>query len=51
MLIHPLAVHFPLALRQRRANRVAGILLALSLTGAILVAVTGWLGGELRNVM
>jgi len=37
--------------RWRTQNRVAGILLGLSLAGAILIAVTGYLGGALRDVM
>jgi len=37
--------------RWRTKNRVAGILLGLSLAGAILIAVTGYLGGTLRDVM
>ena len=32
-------------------NRLAGTLLILSLLGAILVAIAGYLGGELRTVM
>ena len=32
-------------------DRIAGGLLTLSLLGALLIAVTGYLGGELRNVM
>lgn len=37
--------------RRRTQNRVAGILLGLSLAGAILIAITGYLGGALRDVM
>jgi uncharacterized membrane protein len=37
--------------RWRTQNRVAGILLGLSLAGAILIAVTGYLGAALRDVM
>jgi len=37
--------------RRRDPQRVAGALLALSLVGALLVAIAGYLGGELRNVM
>ena len=37
--------------RVRSHGRIAGALLVLSFLGAILIAVTGYLGGELRNVM
>ncbi|HSB68607.1 MAG TPA: DUF2231 domain-containing protein [Candidatus Methylomirabilis sp.] len=37
--------------RVRRQHRMQGVLLALSLLGAILIAVAGYLGGDLRNVM
>ncbi len=37
--------------RWRTQNRVSAILLALSLTGAVLVAIAGYLGGDLRSVM
>ncbi|HSB82594.1 MAG TPA: DUF2231 domain-containing protein [Candidatus Methylomirabilis sp.] len=37
--------------RVRMRDRIAGGLLTLSLLGALLIAVTGYLGGELRNVM
>lgn len=37
--------------RWRTRNRVSATLLALSLTGAVLVAITGYLGGDLRSVM
>jgi len=33
------------------ANRLSATLLTLSLTGALLVAITGYLGGDLRSVM
>jgi len=32
-------------------NRMSGMLLTLSLVGAVLVAITGYLGGDLRGVM
>jgi uncharacterized membrane protein len=32
-------------------NRMSATLLALSLVGAVLVAITGYLGGDLRDVM
>ena len=37
--------------RWRTQNRVSATLLTLSLAGAILVAITGYLGGDLRSVM
>lgn len=37
--------------RWRTQNRVSAILLALSLTGAVLVTIAGYLGGDLRGVM
>jgi uncharacterized membrane protein len=37
--------------RWRTQNRIAGILLGLMLAGAILIAITGYLGGALRDVM
>ena len=37
--------------RWRTRNRVSATLLALSVTGAVLVAITGYLGGDLRSVM
>ena len=37
--------------RRRTQKRLAGILLGLSLAGAILIAITGYLGGALRDVM
>ncbi len=37
--------------RWRTRNRLGTFLLALSILGAILIAVTGYLGAELRNVM
>ena len=37
--------------RWRTDNRAAGRLLPLSLLGAALIAATGYLGGDLRNVM
>ena len=37
--------------RWRTANRLSATLLTLSLVGALLVALTGYLGGDLRNVM
>ena len=37
--------------RYRSQNRLAGPLLALSLVGAILIAIAGYLGGDLRTVM
>jgi uncharacterized membrane protein len=37
--------------RWRTANRLSATLLALSFAGAVLVAVAGYLGGDLRNVM
>ena len=37
--------------RYRSQNRLAGMLLWLSLIGAILVAIAGYLGGDLRTVM
>jgi uncharacterized membrane protein len=37
--------------RRRTANRLSATLLALSLVGALLVAITGYLGGDLRSVM
>ena len=37
--------------RYRSQNRLAGTLLVLSLVGAMLVAIAGYLGGELRTVM
>lgn len=39
------------AWRWRSGNRSGKPLLALSILGAILIAITGYLGGELRNVM
>jgi uncharacterized membrane protein len=40
-----------LAWRWRSPQRVAGARLVLSVIGAVLIAITGYLGGELRNVM
>ncbi len=37
--------------RRRTGNRADTILLALSVLGALLIAITGYLGAELRNVM
>jgi uncharacterized membrane protein len=37
--------------RWRTRNRVSAILLAFSLSGAVLVAIAGYLGGDLRGVM
>jgi uncharacterized membrane protein len=37
--------------RFRSQNRFAGALLVLSLVGAILIAIAGYLGGDLRTVM
>ena len=37
--------------RWRTENRMSGTLLTLSLVGAVLVAITGYLGGDLRGVM
>ncbi len=37
--------------RWRTGNRSDKPLLALSILGAILIAITGYLGGEMRNVM
>ena len=37
--------------RHRSQNRLARMLLALSLVGAILIAIAGYLGGDLRTVM
>ena len=37
--------------RYRSQNRLAGTLLLLSLVGAILIAIAGYLGGGLRTVM
>jgi len=37
--------------RWRNQNRVSATLLTLSMTGAVLVAITGYLGGDLRGVM
>ena len=37
--------------RWRSQNRLAGTLLLLSLVGAILIAIAGYLGGGLRTVM
>ena len=37
--------------RWRTQNRVSASLLTLSLMGAVLVAITGYLGGDLRRVM
>lgn len=37
--------------RWRTQNRVSATLLALSMAGALLVAITGYLGGDLRSVM
>jgi len=37
--------------RRRAQDRLAGPLLVLSLVGAVLVGITGYLGGQLRNVM
>ncbi len=39
------------AWRWRTSNRPDKLLLALSILGAILIAITGYLGGEMRNVM
>ena len=38
-------------LRCYTGNRLTPLLVTLSVAGAILVGVTGYLGGELRNVM
>ncbi len=40
-----------LGCRWRMGNRVTALLLTLSLLGAMLVAIAGYLGGELRMVM
>jgi uncharacterized membrane protein len=37
--------------RYRSQRRLAGMLLVLSLIGAILIAVAGYLGGDMRTVM
>jgi uncharacterized membrane protein len=37
--------------RFRSGNRLAGTLLVLSLVGAVLIAIAGYLGGDLRTVM
>jgi uncharacterized membrane protein len=37
--------------RRRKSDRFVGARLTLSLVGAALIAVAGYLGGELRNVM
>jgi uncharacterized membrane protein len=37
--------------RWRRENRVTSVLLSLSILGAILIAVAGYLGGALRSAM
>ena len=37
--------------RYRSQNRLAGTLLVLSLVGALLVAIAGYLGGDLRTVL
>jgi uncharacterized membrane protein len=37
--------------RWRRENRVTSVLLGLSILGAILIAVAGYLGGALRSAM
>jgi uncharacterized membrane protein len=37
--------------RYRSQNRLARLLLVLSLVGAVLIAITGYLGGDLRTVM
>ena len=37
--------------RYRSQSRLAGTLLVLSLVGAMLVAIAGYLGGGLRTVM
>ncbi len=37
--------------RWRTGNRADAILVALSILGALLIAITGYLGAELRNVM
>lgn len=37
--------------RWRTQHRVSAILLALSMAGAVLVAIAGYLGGDLRGVM
>jgi uncharacterized membrane protein len=37
--------------RFRSQNRLAGTLLLLSLVGAVLIAIAGYLGGDLRTVM
>jgi len=37
--------------RFRSGNRLAGTLLVLSLVGAALIAIAGYLGGDLRTVM
>ncbi len=39
------------AWRWRTDNRLGRPLLALSFLGAILIAITGYLGGQLRNIM
>ena len=39
------------AWRWRTDNRLGKPLLALSFLGAILIAITGYLGGQLRNIM
>lgn len=43
------AVNF--GLRYRSQNRLAGTLLVLSLVGAVLIAITGYLGAAMRTVM
>jgi len=37
--------------RRRTHNRFAVALVVLSLVGAVLISITGYLGGQLRNVM
>lgn len=37
--------------RRRTQNRCAVALVVLSLVGAILISITGYLGGQLRNIM
>jgi len=37
--------------RRRAPNRFAGAFLILSVIGAVLIAIAGYLGGELRSVM
>ncbi len=46
-----LAYGLNLAWRWWKGSQTTAVLLALSLLGALLVAVTGYLGGDLRNVM